>query len=135
MSKAIAFLAIVSLVPLPQACNKLLHKDAEPAPTPVASAEIPIPDLSATTPPIYHAPEEAPMDTAVASTPAPSAELTKARAAADAKDWKKVRALLDKRVHGGKASNDEAGLMFRACRELKDKACVDYVHKAYPHAT
>lgn len=132
MSKAIAVAAIVAFAPLPEACSQLLHKREAPKSAPVASADLPLPETTATTPPIYRAPE-APYD-AGPPAPPPSAEYTKARAAADASDWKKVRSLLDKRVHGGKAPIDEAVLLVRACRELRDKTCTEYVRKTYPKA-
>lgn len=132
MSKAIAIAAVLAFAPLPEACTTLLHKNEQGKASPVASADLPLPETTATTPPIYRAPEPA-YDAGPPAPPA-STEYTKARLAADASDWKKVRSLLDKRVHGGKAPADEAALLARACRELRDKACTEYVRKTYPKA-
>ncbi len=95
----------------------------------------PPPPPSATTPPIWHPPE--PPSTGPASTPsttpaAPNPDLAKARAAADAKDFKKVRALLEKKVRAGKGLPEEAELVHRACLALKDKACADAVNARHP---
>ena len=56
----------------------------------------------------------------------------KARAAADAKEFKKVRAILEKKVKAGKAVPEENQLLFRACVQLKDKACADAVKSKHP---
>ena len=126
------FMAI-ALSLMPEACSKLTGKkpppvEIEPPPPP------PPPATSATTPPIWH-PPEAPLVTP-SSTPsaAPSAspELVKARAAAEAKDFKKVKTLLDKRVLKGKSSPEEAQLLFKACVALKDKSCADAVKAKHP---
>ena len=71
-----------------------------------------------------------------ASAPAPappSADYVKAKAAADAKDWKKVRALLEKKARAGKATAEEAQLALDACIAAKDKACAEGVHAKYPN--
>lgn len=56
----------------------------------------------------------------------------RARAAAEAKEFKKVRALLEKKVRAGKSTPEEAQLVFRACVQLKDKACIDAVKAKHP---
>ena len=56
----------------------------------------------------------------------------KARAAAEAKDFKKVKTLLEKKVRGGKCTPEETQLVFRACVQLKDKACIDAVKAKHP---
>jgi hypothetical protein len=56
----------------------------------------------------------------------------KARAAADGKDWKRVRALLEKRARGGRGTPEEAQLVVAACAQAKDRACVDAVKARYP---
>lgn len=94
------------------------RKEAEPS---ASVVPLPAPAASATTPPVW-APPEAP-----ASAPAapPNPDLLKARALAQAGDYKKVRALLEKKVKSGKASKEEASLLADACMALKDKACVE----------
>ena len=63
---------------------------------------------------------------------APNPDLAKARAAAEAKDFKKVRALLEKKVRSGKGVPEEAQLVHRACVALKDKVCADAVKAKHP---
>lgn len=109
---------------LPPACAKLMGQAPPPADTEVAPPPPPI--TSATTPPAWRPPE--PPSSASApppprDPPPPSADLLKARAAADTKDFKKVRALLEKKVRGGRCAPEEAQLVFRACTALKDKPC------------
>jgi len=123
--------AVIALALLPKTCVK------KPAPDPVVDtpAPPPTPITSATTPPIWSPPttvSTAPATTATAPTPPPSPELVKARAAADAKDFKKVKSLLDKKVRGGKCAPEESQLLFRACVQLKDKACSDAVKAKHP---
>jgi hypothetical protein len=122
----------VALALMPEACAKLLAKKApatEPEPQPEPA---PAPVTSATAPPIW-APPDNPTGTTPgaivpsASPPPASPELVKARAAAAAREWKKVRALLEKRVRAGRCAPEESQLVFRACTALKDKACVDAV--------
>ena len=122
--------AVLGLALLPKACVK------KPPPDPVVDTPPPppVPLTSATTPPIWSPPTT--VTTTAASTgpatPPPSPELVKARAAADAKDFKKVKALLDKKVRGGKCAPEESQLLFRACVQLKDKACSEAVKAKHP---
>jgi hypothetical protein len=135
LSRAVVVAAALAF--MPEACAKLLAKKApatepEPAPEPP-----PAPMTSATAPPIWAPPDNAAGTTPGASGPgvtAPPAspELVKARAAAGAKEWKKVRALLEKRVRAGKCAPEESQLVSRACAALKDKACVDAVKAKHP---
>jgi hypothetical protein len=125
-----AGVTVLALALLPKACAK------KPPPDPPIEAPLPppIPVTSATTPPIW-APPTATTPAATTSTtsaPAPSPELVKARAASDAKDFKKVKSLLDKKVRGGKCAPEESQLLFRACAQLKDKACTDAVKAKHP---
>jgi hypothetical protein len=126
-----AGVAVLALALLPKACAK------KPPPDPPIDAPLPppIPVTSATTPPIW-SPPTGPTTTATttstAAPPPPSAELLKARVAADARDFKKVKAILDKKVRGGKCAPEESQLLFRACVQLKDKACADAVKAKHP---
>jgi hypothetical protein len=128
---------IVALALMPEACANLFAKKA-PAADPEPPLEpAPAPATSATAPPIWHPPDEPAGTTPGANVPsvAPppaSPELVKARAAAVAKEWKKVRALLEKRVRAGRCAPEESQLVFRACTALKDKACVDAVRAKHP---
>ncbi len=123
---------VLALALLPKACVK------KPPPSdPVADTTPPppVPITSATTPPIWSPPttvSTTPATTATTPPPPPSPELMKARAAADAKDFKKVKSLLDKKVRGGKCAPEESQLLFRACVQLKDKACSDAVKAKHP---
>ena len=125
-----AGVTVLALALLPKACVK------KPPPDPVVDAPPPppVPITSATTPPIWSPPttvSTTPASTGT-TTPPPSPELVKARAAADAKDFRKVKALLDKKVRGGKCAPEESQLLFRACVQLKDKACSDAVRAKHP---
>lgn len=123
-----AGVAVLALALLPKACVK------KPPPDPPIDAPLPppIPITSATTPPIWSPPTATTPTAAATATPPPSAELVKARAAADAKDFKKVRSLLEKKVRGGKCAPEESQLLFRACVQLKDKACSEGVKAKHP---
>lgn len=116
----------VMLAVLPPTCAKLLGR----APPPV-EPDVPPPPLlpidSAPAPPAWHPPDPGPASSSSGSAPAPSADLVKARAAADAKDFKKVRALLEKKVRAGRCAPEESQLLFHACTVLKDKTCADAV--------
>jgi hypothetical protein len=120
---------VLALALLPKACAKAPRDPPIDAPLPP-----PTPITSATTPPIW-APPTATTPTATTTTaaaPPPSPELVKARAASDAKDFKKVKSLLDKKVRGGKCAPEESQLLFRACTQLKDKACTDAIKAKHP---
>jgi hypothetical protein len=129
---ALAALTALSLAFAPKACVK---KEAPP-PEPEAVVP-PLPQTTATAPPIW-APPEVPATGAVSSgsvtpaAPTVSPELLKARTAADAKDFKKVKTLLEKKVRGGKGTPEENQLLFRACVQTKDKACADAVKAKHP---
>jgi hypothetical protein len=127
----------VASLSLPPSCAKLIGGSRATAATDEQPPPPPLPVTSATTPHVWSPPESPPQATGVvtpgpsaSSQPAPSPDLVKARAAADTKDWKKVRALLEKKVKSGKGSADEAQLVSDACTAMKDKACVDAVKKA-----
>ncbi len=124
-----AGVAVLALAFLPKACAKKPLDPPIDAPLPP-----PIPVTSATTPPIWAPPTATTPTASTTATAAlpPSAELLKARAAADAKDFKKVKSILDKKVRGGKCAPEESQLLFRACSQLKDKACVEAVRAKHP---
>lgn len=127
-----AGVTVLALALLPKACAK------KPPPDPPIDAPLPppIPITSATTPPIWAPPiattPTATTTTTTAAAAPPSAELVKARAASDAKDFKKVKTLLDKKVRGGKCAPEESQLLFRACVQLKDKACTEAIKAKHP---
>ena len=128
---ALAAVTALSLGLAPKACTK------KPPPPPEADVAPPPPVTSATTPPIWAppgGPATAPLTSGSAAPPVPtaSAELVKARAATEAKDFKKVKALLEKKVRSGKGTPEENQLVFRACVQLKDKACSDAVKAKHP---
>lgn len=131
----------MSLALLPNSCAKVLGKkgvEAETDPGPVVPTPVPL--TSATTPPVWHPPEASATPTVTATTsalsPPAGPELVKARAAFDAREFKKVKQLLEKRVlkAGAKGSGggEEATLLYRACLALKDKACADAVKARHP---
>jgi hypothetical protein len=129
---ALAGVTMLSLALAPKACTKKQSSAAESDFVP------PQPLPSATTPPIWAPPQGpgTPPPVASGTTPPPaptvSPELAKARAAADAKEWKKVKTLLEKKVRGGKGTGEENQLVFRACVQTKDKACVADVKAKHP---
>jgi hypothetical protein len=134
VSPRVAAVAMVLAV-LPPSCGKLAGKKPPP-PEPDPPTPTPVVVTSATTPPIWHPPEPpVTSDAATAATPPANPELAKAKAAAEAKDFKKVKALLDKRVRGGKGTTEEAQLLLQACAQLKDRACVEAVKKSHPDLT
>lgn len=126
MGRAFVFAAVMGL--MPEACAKLLGQ--QPAPTVDNEPPPPPPPPSTTTPPIFVPPElGGPQPSA---TPFASPELTKARVAAEAKDYKKVRAILEKKVKAGKSNREEGTLLLESCSALKDKPCVEACKKAHP---
>lgn len=89
---------------------------AEPPPTTVAP--------SSTRPPIW-----APVDTA----PPPKVEptdLSRAQSALLAKDFKKVRTILEAKVKSGRGTPEEIEVLQNACAQLKDKPCLTMIKKA-----
>jgi hypothetical protein len=125
-----AVIVAAALALAPDSCGKKKPPvDVDPGIPP------PIPVTSATTPPIWHPPDPGGGPTTTAAPPAappPSPELLKARVAAEAKDFKKVRTLLEKKVRGGKCAPEESQLVFRACVALKDKTCSEAVKAKHP---
>lgn len=122
MSRVVVLAAALAV--LPPACARLTGKAPPPAER-EAPAPSPAPITSATTPPAWRPPE--PLDSTAVPTakdPPVSADLVKARAAAESKDFKKVRALLEKKVRAGKCAPEESQLVFQACTALKDKPCI-----------
>ena len=131
MSRVAVMAAVLAL--LPPSCAKLTGK-APPVETEAPPPPPPPPTTSATTPPAWRPPE--PVTSAstalTAKDPPVSADLVKARAAAEARDFKKVRALLEKKVRAGKCAPEESQLVFRACTALKDKPCIAEVKAKHP---
>jgi hypothetical protein len=128
-----AVFVAIALALMPEACAKMMGK--KPTPVDVDPPLPPPPVISATAPPIWQPPEGPGTPSTGPTTPsAPTAspELVKARAAAEAKEFKKVRTLLEKRVRAGKCLPEESQLVFRACVALKDKACSDAVKAKHP---
>jgi hypothetical protein len=122
--------ALATLAFAPKMCAPKADKPVEAAPavpTPVA-----VPITSATTPPIWSPPEVATEPVPAPAQPTASPELVKARAAAEAKDFKKVRSLLEKKARSTRCVPEEAQLVFRACVQLKDKACAEAVKAKHP---
>lgn len=103
---------------------RLLLSKAPPPVEPETPSASALPVTNATAP--WHPPEPTIIEPPPSATalPPPSSDLVKARAAAESKDFKKVKALLDKKVRGGKCVAEESQLLFTACTALKDKACV-----------
>src|SRR4051794_25743606 len=96
---------------LPPQCAKMLGKDPPPE-EPLIAPPPSVPITSATTPPIWKPPDTA----STASTgPPPNPDLVKAKAAAEAKDWKRVKQLLEKKLKSGKATSEEIAVVKEAC--------------------
>ena len=126
MARALVFAAVMGL--MPEACAKMLGQSTQP--TVQTDPPPPPPPPSATTPPIFVPPDNGgPQPTAP---PFASTELAKARTAADAKDYKKVRTLLERKVKAGQSNREEAMLLLESCSVLKDKPCVALCKKAHP---
>ncbi|MDB4935059.1 MAG: hypothetical protein JWP87_2031 [Labilithrix sp.] len=132
---ALVGLTVAALALAPKSCAKA----NKPPPAPEPPVAPPAPVTSATTPPAWAPPETTTVAVATSAgtsaVPAVNPDLTKARTAADAKDFKKVRSLLEKKVRAGKGSPEEAQLVFRACTQLKDKACAEGVKAKNPDVT
>lgn len=125
----VALAAALTFAPKMCPTKKVEPVEVEP-PSP---APAPVPITSATTPPIWTPPEPTgAVATAASESPPPSAELVKARAAAAVKNFKKVRALLEKKARTAKATPEESQLAFHACVQLKDKACAAAVKAKHP---
>lgn len=125
MARAALLVALVLAPALPAKCGRAA-KSEEPPPT--ATAVVPV--TSATTPPVWTPPPDTNSPPSVTAPANP--ELAKARAAAQAGDSKKVRALLEKKVRGGKGNKEEATLLIDACAALRDKACAEAVKAKHP---
>ena len=125
---------MLSLALAPKACTK----KEPPPPTEVDVPPLPPLPSGATTPPIWAPPQGAVTAAPSASgsstpaVPTASPDLVKARAAAEAKDFKKVKTLLEKKVKSGKGTPEENLLVFRACTQTKDKACAADVKARHP---
>ncbi|HEY8078181.1 MAG TPA: hypothetical protein VIF62_28835 [Labilithrix sp.] len=122
-----AFVAI-ALVFLPPSCAKMLGQKSDPEPLVPPDPPTPVPVTSATTPPVFTA-DTGP--TTPASTQAPS-DLQQAQAAADAKNFDKVKTILEKKTRAGRSSDTEARLCLDACVATKDKKCVTAIKAKYP---
>ena len=129
MGRAFVFAAMLGL--MPEACAKMLgqspaqHGQTDPPPL--------LPSSTATAPPTYVPPD--PGGPTITPAPPPGTvppDLAKARAASEAKDYKKVRTILQAKVKSGKGSREEAQLLIDACGNLKDRACVEMIHKTHP---
>jgi hypothetical protein len=118
----------------PADCGDLMGKGKggptatqEPPPPP------PPPPSSATAPPIWTPPETA--STTPAPHPSSSPDFDKAKAAFEANDYKKVRAILERKVKTGKGTNEEARMLFDACTALRDKPCLAEIKAKYPNVS
>lgn len=132
MLTRVAVVLALSAPSLPAACEKVGIKGAAKE-EPSAPEPAPVPVTSATAPPMWSPPApppEAPPP-AVSADPR-AAELARLTAAAAAGEHKKVKAALDKRVRAGKATDQEAALLYQSCQALKDKACVAAVRAKHP---
>jgi hypothetical protein len=132
MARAAFLVGIIAFGPaIPESCGRLSGKGAQPSATTTAQPPAPpsLPVTSSTTPPVWAPPDPGgPLPSALPVSP----DLAKARAFAQAGDSKKVRALLEKKVKGGKGSREEATLLLDACAALRDKACVEAVKAKHP---
>ena len=130
MGRAFVFAAVMGL--MPEACARMLGQ----APPPQGQTDPPpiLPTAIATAPPTF-APPPDPNLPPLNSAPLPpgvSPDLAKARAAMDAKDYKRAKTLLFAKVKAGKSNREEAQILNDACGNLKDKPCLEMVHKTHP---
>jgi hypothetical protein len=110
----------------------MLGKQPDPIATTPDPVPTPVPVTSATTPPVFTAADTAPLPPPSGSAIPPSADLAKAKAAADARDFKKVKTILEKKARLGKVSTEEAQLCLDACVATKDKPCITDIKAKYP---
>lgn len=120
--------AVVALALLPPQCAKLLGENKPPQPVAVDPPPPP-PPPSITAPPVWHPPEPPDADAGTTKAETPS-DAARARAAIDAKEYKRARAILEKKVKSGGASPEEVQLLVEACAPLKDKSCLSIAKKA-----
>ncbi len=124
MTRVAVVALMMSIAAGPEACSKITGGGQATADTPPPPPP-PTPVTSATTPPVWTPPDTTPDETSSSAAPAKDPDFVKAKEAAAKGDHKKVRALLDKKVKSGKATNEEVELLLEACTALKDKACID----------
>lgn len=124
-----AVVVAVGLALLPPQCAKLLG-ESKPAPSAQVDPPPPPPPPSITAPPVWRPPEPPVTDGAPTSKPEAPSDAARARAAIDAKEYKKARAILEKKVKSGGASPEEIQLLVEACTPLKDKSCLSIAKKA-----
>jgi hypothetical protein len=125
-----AALIVAALALLPQQCEKLMPgaAKAQPDPTPVDPPPPP-PPPSITAPPVWRPPDPPAVDAGPGKPETPT-DAARARAAVDAKEYKKARGILEKKVKSGKGTTEEAQILLEACAPLKDKACLEVAKKA-----
>lgn len=125
-----AALIVAALALLPPQCEKLLPATTKPQPDPTqVDPPPPPPPPSITAPPVWRPPDPPAVDAGPTKPDAPT-DASRARAAVEAKEYKKARSILEKKVKGGKATSEEVQILFEACTALKDKSCIEISKKA-----
>lgn len=98
-------------------------------PKPIDPVQIEPPPTSTVSPSSTRPPIWAPVDTA----PPPKPEVTdlsRAQTALGAKDFKRVRTILEAKVKSGRGTPEEIEVLQNACASLKDKPCLAMIKKA-----
>ena len=121
---------------MPEQCNKMMNKGGTPSATVEPPPPPPPPPLSATAPPIYVPPDLNPPGTATTTgsatphKPSPSeAESLAAKAFMEKKKYTEAKAVLDKKMKAGTATNDDSTMLHEACEKLKDAKCLKELSK------
>ena len=116
----LGILAVVVAALPANPCEKpkpIVPPQAEPPP--------PTPPPSSTRPPVW-----APVDTGPPPKAEPPSDLVRAQSALEAKDYKKVKGILEAKVKAGRGTSEERDVLQNACALLKDKACLAMIKKA-----
>ncbi len=131
MSRA-AVLAVLFAIAPADVCGKIKGKHGAVPSATVEPTPPPLPITSATAPPIWSPPDTGEPPPSPTPSAAANPDLTKARLFAQQGEHRKVRALLEKKVKAGKATQEEAAVLIEACTALKDKTCIAEVKAKHP---
>lgn len=128
-SVAIACSLGVALGFAPEGCAKLGRRTPTGNAAPTETA--PAPPTSAPAPPIWTPPEQPPAATTPYEPP-PNIELVLAQEAARKREYKKARAILEKKQKSQALDAAELELLITTCIATKDRKCIDALVGAHP---
>lgn len=136
MARAALLAAVMTLsLPLPEGCANALGKRQTAPPTPLAEPRrepVATTTVTATAPPVWAPPDTGGPPPAASAARSGNQDLERARVLVSAGEQKKVRALLEKKVREGKASQEEVAILLVACSILRDRACLAMVQSKVP---